>query len=395
MSSKRFSDRREKMTAVTKAHPCPVCEGDHKCSVGDAGLILCGRREGKVSGFRHYGPSNGDPQFHVYRRGDDPPAPVVGVPPKSNTPRDWNKLARTYAGRFDADARTELAARLDLPADTFTVLPLLGVRGQSALGRTFTLPECSANGLVVGITTRAPQADGSDEKKMMLGGRRGLTIPDGWHDRRGPVFLVEGPSDALAMSAAGLAAIGRPSNTGGVAHLAALLRDVPPDRPILVVGENDQKGDGNWPGRVGAERTAAALRSALKRPVLVSMTPRGAKDVRQWLGDRVRAGVDWEGAGREPADMPHSDGIHRRATRGPRRVQVPEAARLPEAPPQCVTVSGVDNSPRVGRRWTPRSRFATVGQLRVMVRGGPRRGSMGRAAGSGADSNRASDGRRS
>jgi hypothetical protein len=62
MSARPPGDGRwEKMKAVTKDRPCPVCEGDHKCSVGDGGLILCGRRDGPVSGFRHLGASKGDP----------------------------------------------------------------------------------------------------------------------------------------------------------------------------------------------------------------------------------------------------------------------------------------------------------------------------------------------
>ena len=30
---------------VTRENPCPVCSGDHKCSVGDDGdFIICGRK---------------------------------------------------------------------------------------------------------------------------------------------------------------------------------------------------------------------------------------------------------------------------------------------------------------------------------------------------------------
>ncbi|WP_171475045.1 hypothetical protein [Frigoriglobus tundricola] len=49
----------------------------------------------------------------------------------------------------------------------------------------------------------------------MPGSKRGLTLPTGWRDRPGPVFVVEGPTDAAALTAAGLAAVGRPSNAGG------------------------------------------------------------------------------------------------------------------------------------------------------------------------------------
>ncbi|WP_162667652.1 hypothetical protein [Gemmata massiliana] len=290
--------RREKLTAVTPESPCPVCAGDHKCSVGDGGLILCGRRDGPVLGFDHRGPSRGDGQFHIYRRADAPTPDRPNKPNKPNTPRDWGVIAREYAARFDADARTELSGRLELPPEVFSALPLLGVCGRSVSGRTFTFPECSGDRRVIGLSTREPNPDGPDTKKMIAGGKRGLAIPDGWRERPGPVLLVEGVSDTLALTAAGLPALGRPSNTGGGTDLVALLGDLPLGRPVYVVGENDQKEGGPWPGREGAERTATALGSALGRPVPVAMTPAGAKDVRQWLAARTRDAA-WDVAGQE------------------------------------------------------------------------------------------------
>jgi hypothetical protein len=304
MSLNPHTGRREKMTPATKQRPCPVCEGDHKCSVGEDGLVLCGRRDGPVPGFRHLGAAKGDPQFHLFRRdGDNPPPVGAKTPTNPNPPRDWGAVALALARGFDAEARAELASRLGLPVESFGALPLLGVCGHSAAGRTFSFPECAADGTVVGVATRAPEPGGPDRKKLIRGGKRGLTIPDGWRDRPGSVLLVEGPSDVLALTAAGLPAVGRPSNTGGAAHLAELLRDLPADRPVLVVGENDQKEGGEWPGREGAVRTAAALRAELGRCVLFAMTPPGAKDVRQWLTGRVAAGANWADAGRVLAEL--------------------------------------------------------------------------------------------
>ena len=121
---------KEKLTAVTAAAPCPVCGGGHKCSRGDGGLILCGRRDGPVPGFRHLGPSAGDPQFHLYRRDDgaEPPAGARTNRPKLKPPTEWGVIAARHAAGFTPEARDELAARLDLPADVFTTLPLLGYR---------------------------------------------------------------------------------------------------------------------------------------------------------------------------------------------------------------------------------------------------------------------------
>ena len=49
----------------------------------------------------------------------------------------------------------------------------------------------------------------------MTGGKRGLTLPTDFRHRTGRVFVVEGPTDFMAMTAAGLHAVGRPSCSGG------------------------------------------------------------------------------------------------------------------------------------------------------------------------------------
>jgi hypothetical protein len=85
------------------------------------------------------------------------------------------------------------------------------------------------------------------------------------------VFLVEGPTDTLALAACRLSVVGRPSNTGGVELLANLLGSLDPSRMIVVVGENDRKPDGSWPGKEGAKRTAEELARKLNRPVQVTL----------------------------------------------------------------------------------------------------------------------------
>src|SRR5437879_2927341 len=92
---------------------------------------------------------------------------------------------------------------------------------------------------------------------------KGLTVPIGWQERDGPVYLPEGPSDVLALTAMNLSAVGRPSNLGGIDHLVKLLRGLPPERCIVVLGEFDQKANGKWPGRDGAVATANSLREKL------------------------------------------------------------------------------------------------------------------------------------
>ena len=46
--------KRTSFKSATPATPCPVCDGDHKCSLGADGSIQCGRvAEGLRPGARH------------------------------------------------------------------------------------------------------------------------------------------------------------------------------------------------------------------------------------------------------------------------------------------------------------------------------------------------------
>jgi putative DNA primase/helicase len=123
----------------------------------------------------------------------------------------------------------------------------------------------------------------NSEKKVIKGGGRGLTIPTGWQNRDSPIYLPEGASCTLAVTAMGLAAVGRPSNRGGVDHLVVLLSTVSTDCAIIVLGEYDSNERGDWPGRDGARETAATLAERLNRPVAWALPPDRAKDARAWV----------------------------------------------------------------------------------------------------------------
>jgi hypothetical protein len=195
-------------------------------------------------------------------------------------------------------------------------------------GPCWTFPECDAAGQVIGISRRY----GNGNKKLLPGGRRGLTIPDKWQEGQGPILLPEGPSDTLALTAMGLSAVGRPSNTGGVSLLADLLAAVPASRPIIVLGEWDVKENGDWPGRDGAVWTAAELSGCLHRPAEWAMPPDHAKDVRAWSLDR----------------RPESAGMEKRRQRGEelmRRLQRNHPSGRPEmkvALPEPEGISAAD-----------------------------------------------------
>lgn len=86
-----------------------------------------------------------------------------------------------------------------------------------------------------------------------------------------------------------------------MALLSELFRDLTPDRDIVIIGENDQKPDGNFPGCHGAVTVATKLVAMLGRPVKWALPPDGAKDVRDWLTDPARGTKPWADRGAELA----------------------------------------------------------------------------------------------
>ena len=221
-------------------------------------------------------------------------------PGRKRPPPDLARIAEECRGRLTPALRGELAAALGLPASALAALPMLGWAAEGPhrepRGPCWTFPEVDAAGNVVGVVCR--YRDG--RKKAWPGGGRGLTVPAGWHGGDGPVFLPEGPSDVLAL-AAGLAAVGRPSNMGGVEGLAGLLCGLPAGRPIVALGENDAKQSGEWPGRDGEKRPPASA-NCWAGPSLGAAAGRG--EGRAGLADRPahRPGPAGRmGRGRPPA----------------------------------------------------------------------------------------------
>ncbi len=161
---------------------------------------------------------------------------------------------------------------------------------------SWTFPERSATGMVVGINRRFCTPVDGKTKMCMPGSRRGLVYADEWFARPGAIWIVEGGSDVAAGLTMDLAVIGRPSNTGGIGYLTRILGPHR-HRHIIVAGENDARlvtcGPEHapdcrycqrcWPGKSGAISTAKALAERLGVKVGVVMPPKGFKDLRDYV----------------------------------------------------------------------------------------------------------------
>jgi hypothetical protein len=201
----------------------------------------------------------------------------------------WSKRAQKYERALTKERLQELATTLAVPPEDLQRLSV-GWRQRDGEQGLYTFPERDGRGVVIGITTRQL----SGEKRAIEGSKRGLTLVIDWATQlreASQIFIVEGPSDVAAACAIGIFAIGRPSARGGVEFLAELLKAARAEQEIIVLGENDSKPDGTWPGRDGAEAVAQKLAAQLRRNIGWVLPAGGVKDLRAWLQGQ-RRGVD-------------------------------------------------------------------------------------------------------
>jgi hypothetical protein len=299
-----------KRKEVTKGQPCELCGTTKGCSTGSDGLYFCQHSRGDVSAFVEIGPCRRNTHFHMYRKVGDPLLYKNQGAAERSTPPQGRKeerlenqgndalveKAKTFVAQFSQASRDELAERLGLPESCFSALPLLGAYPRERNGACWIFPEVNGQGVLIGLTRRWRNG----QKASMLGSKRGICMPKGWHDGDGPIFMPEGASDTLTLVALGLNALGRPSDSAGTKHLVDALDSLDKTRSLVVLGENDAKADGSWPGRDNARVTARALQELLKRKVFWTLPPNGAKDVREWATKLVghdQCLEDWHAMG--------------------------------------------------------------------------------------------------
>lgn len=258
---------------------CPVCDHKGHCGHTEDGAVRCMRVQEPPADWRRVKDTDAEGGT-VFRRSDEPVLRSPLRQPKKATGPYPDRIddARRCSENISDQQVQQLAEELGVTPDS---LRSIGVGWDKTQG-SFTFPEKDADRRVIGVNRR--HLDGS--KKMPHGHHRGLVIPAGFDSMPDPVFVPEGPTDVAAHLTIGLNAVGRPSNTGGVKHLAELLKD---RAVIFVLGEQDQRDDGDYPGLKGAHAVARGLSSAWGKPVQWAMPPDKAKDVRAWLNGQASA----------------------------------------------------------------------------------------------------------
>lgn len=310
----------KKWLEVNRSEPCAICAKPDWCKRSTNGKwCLCQRMEsgrpGQSSGWLHA--LDGELRL-----------PVIQTKAEAEPVIDWTVLAvRLRTNRTETSTsgnertvdveqeRERLAARIGVTTAALASL-WVGYGYEERYGKEqafWSFPERNHEGRVVGIVRRIDKSGTglADKKLSMKGGKGGVYYEPLWYTRKGPVFIAEGGSDTAALVSMGLAAIGRPSCTGGVRYLKELLAKY--KKPVIVLGERDEQAEKRgtvvgcpldcegclhcFPGKKGAIVVAAQLSLALKRSVEIVFPPAGFKDVRDWYRSNPTAkAVDWLGA---------------------------------------------------------------------------------------------------
>ena len=285
---------------ATKTRPCPACDAPDWCAWSPNGeLLRCMRGGSTPDGMRQVKTDKGGGTVFAIDNGQ-PTARPVRTPPVNAAPKpatNWRATIERLRGKLTRKRLDALAESTGVPADAWAKLKpgwadagdLRAIKAggagwdQDYPDGAWAFAEHDGRGKIVGLSLRAP--DG--RKGSPAGSRRGLIVPTGWQDA-GLTLIVEGASDVAACCALGLSAIGRPSNRAGAGDLAELLDGC----DVLVVGENDAKDGGAWPGRDGAKSVAKGMAGRWGEPVSWSLPPADAKDIRGYLLMKITEGLE-------------------------------------------------------------------------------------------------------
>ena len=192
---------------------------------------------------------------------------AVKEPPQANP--GWASRMAIYQSAGCQDQVKTLAERLQVSGSSLEAIGVAWCQD----GSCWVFPEYNGHSQICGLVKRFP--DG--RKLAFTGSKRGLTLPAGWQEAQGPLFICEGATDVAAAISHGMRAIGRPAAYSGMSDLAWLLRGFPDE--IKVVADNDPHAA----GLKGADRLAKELAESLGKNIQVQIPLQEYKDLREML----------------------------------------------------------------------------------------------------------------
>jgi len=252
---------------VSKKRPCAICGKPDWCTYSADGRTACCMRVESGRPMRNGGWAH---VLNVEREMRTAERPRPRAHERHRRPTfDAAALLARWRARTSESARQALSARLGVSPES---LRMLGA-AWAVEYKAWAFPMRDGARRVIGIRLRADNG----RKWAVPGSRNGLFWPLGIPGEENDLIVIcEGPTDAAALLSVDLAAIGRPSCTGGVPLLKAAL-----DR----IGRRDVAilSDADVPGRQGARRLAQEIRH-LARSVRI-IEPLAGKDARAWISN--------------------------------------------------------------------------------------------------------------
>lgn len=274
---------------ASERNPCPICKDLHRtqgwCLIHvDGAAVICPRvMEGST---RDLGESG-----YLHRLDDgndrDPRPRRVRAVAHARTVTLPTIDAEEYANRCVSDLDSEKFEFLVRHLDIMPAALLLLDVGWCERLRVYTFPMRDGRGKAIGIRTRSITGD----KKAVVGSRSGLFVPNTLRTKP-TLYVCEGPTDAAAMLALGLMAIGRASCRGGKEHILEFVRRHKYN-DIVVMADNDPPDqNGRRPGLDGSRKLAEELYGHLRHRggymVRVGYIPIRYKDVREHVTTAIR-----------------------------------------------------------------------------------------------------------
>lgn len=228
-------------TRVTRQFPCPICEKPDWCAVcRDLNLVLCMR----IVSTR---PSKNEMGGYLHTLDG-----AVAQPEKREKPLptqiDGSSMMKKWFRETTREQYEQHADELGVHAGALIALKCAWAKEHGA----WAFPMRNGAGLVVGIRLRATNG----RKWSVRGGHEGVFQPS--IDPQEVVFCAEGPTDTAALLSIGKYAIGRPSCSGGVAILSAVISRLGIRKAVIVADNEADKQTPNgqrWnPGCDGAQK---------------------------------------------------------------------------------------------------------------------------------------------
>lgn len=271
---------------VTRRNPCPVCGKADWCTRTDR-WVYCMRTPGPhvAKNGAYLYPADGLPPVPDHEHDD----PTDGTRLTPNEIRARYQRIKCYGLPLDG-----AAALLNISAK---VLDEYGCVAHTLDG-DLIVPMYDNHYRMVGVRVRRR----TGKKLSWAGSHNGLFLPHPHRLASKNVWAVcEGPTDAMAATKCGVAAIGRPDCASRPDLIAALVRVMFPAR-LVIFTDNDEAGIR------GAQLLVARLMSVPALGVAVRRPPHGIKDVRDWVAQDAKEFVEtFRRAGQIDVSAPQSE----------------------------------------------------------------------------------------